>query len=182
MSSEMVRKIIGVIGLTLALLVLSIPDKAYAPAPIIKTVSEYNNQKYLDYLGPEPEPFEVTYVEVVEEPEFSKDDIDLMARVVMSEASILPIDGKQAVAATILNRYRSAEFPDTISGVIYAPGQFSTQDNGEPNEDCYTAVYAAIKYDCFPKNMYYFRRGHYHWWAHDYCQIGNTYFSTEGEN
>lgn len=178
----MVKRIVAGLCIGIFFTVAFMPDPKPIKTECIKTLSEYNNERYLKYIGQEPEPFIVTYVEPVIEPEFSKDDIDLMARVVMSEASILPIDGKQAVAATILNRYRSDEFPDTISGVIYAPGQFSTQDNGEPNEDCYTAVYAAIKYDCFPENMYYFRRGHYHWWAHDYCQIGNTYFSTEGEN
>ena len=44
---------------------------------------------------------------------------DLMARVVMSEASLLSFDGKCAVANTIVNRVLSDKFPSTIEEVIY---------------------------------------------------------------
>lgn len=186
MSPEMVKKIICIMGL---IVLVAIPSKVYAPAPepaniIGPSLSQYNHQRYLDYIGPEPEPFEVTYVEATEEPEkpeFTDEDIALMARVVMSEASLLPQDGKQAVAQTIINRYRSDKFPDTIYDVVYQPNQYSTHDNGEPNKACYDAVYAAIKYVGFPEDMYYFRRNYYHTWADDYCNIGNTYFSTEAK-
>jgi spore germination cell wall hydrolase CwlJ-like protein len=111
---------------------------------------------------------------------FVQSDIDLMARVVMSEASTQAFECKQAVAATILNRYYSEEFPNDISRVI--KGQYSTQDNGKPNEDCYAAVYATIAYrDAFPHNLYYFRNDYYHGFATDYTQIDDLYFSTKGE-
>ena len=126
-------------------------------------------------------------VSVVEETEpdlpswVTQEDIDLMARVVMSEASVLPFEGKQAVAQTIVNRFYSDKFPNNIEAVIMAPNQYSTQDNGDPNEECYEAVDAALRYEGFPPDMYYFRTGHYHKFAHPYIQIGNTYFSTETE-
>ena len=146
------------------------------------TISDYNKQRYLDYLGAETGPFIVTYLDPIIEPEFTDEEIDLMARVVMSEASVLSLDAKQAVAATIINRVRSGKFPDNVHDVVYAPSQYSTADNGDPNEDCYIAVHAAIEYDCFPEDMYYFRRDHYHHFGYPYCKIGNTYFSTEGRN
>jgi len=107
------------------------------------------------------------------------EDKALMARVVMSEASLLNFDGKCAVANTIINRVLSDKFPDTIEEVIYQRYQFSLADNGEPDAACYDAVEAALTYEQFPTDMFYFRTGHYHTFAEDYCQIGNTYFSRE---
>lgn len=118
---------------------------------------------------------------------FTQKDIDLMARVVMSEASTEPFDCKHAVAATIINRVFSPYFPDTVEEVI--AGQFSTQQNGEPTKECYDAVYAAINYpNAFPEDMFWFRTGHYHDWrdpvtgnkkVYDYQIFGRTYFSTK---
>lgn len=104
-------------------------------------------------------------------------DIDLMARVVMSEASVLNIDAKQAVAATIINRVKSNEFPDTVYGVVYQDNQYSTADNGDPDEECYAAVYAALKNECFPTDMYFFRSDYYHSFGTPYIQINGMYFS-----
>lgn len=126
---------------------------------------------------------------LVDHPEgfsFAQEDIDLMARVVMSETSTQPFDAKQAVASVILNRYFSDKYPDTISEVIFQPKQFSTADNGIPNQDCYDAVEAAIEYrDAFPPDMYWFRSGKYHsekpGKRYNYIQIKNMYFSTESD-
>ena len=104
---------------------------------------------------------------------------DLMARVVMSEASILPIEGKQAIAQTIVNRFFSDKYPNNIEAVCLQPYQYSTADNGTPDSECYAAVDAALTYIAFPEDMYYFRTGYYHEFAEDYIQIGNTYFSCE---
>lgn len=109
------------------------------------------------------------------------EEIELMVRVVMSEASILPLEGKQAVAQTIINRMYSSKFPNNIEAVINQPYQYSTADNGTPDSECYEAVEAACKYKAFPEDMYYFRAGKYHSFGYEYMNIGNTYFSTEGE-
>ena len=123
---------------------------------------------------------------VIVEPEtpmplYSDAEIDLMARVVMSEASILSIEGKQAVAQTILNRVASVHFPDTIEEVVHQPFQYSTANNGEPTDECYEAVKTAIDYpQAFPEDLYFFRTGHYHSYGIPYMHIGNTYFSQGG--
>ncbi|WP_066386423.1 cell wall hydrolase [Neobacillus mesonae] len=44
---------------------------------------------------------------------------DLMARLVRAEAEGEPYAGKVAVATVILNRVASADFPNTVRGVIY---------------------------------------------------------------
>lgn len=132
---------------------------------------------------PEAIPSENVYKACLDTPEkelYSQEDIDLMARVVMSEASTQSDDCKQAIASVILNRVRSDKYPNTVSEVVYSQSQFSVANNGQPTEDCYGAVYAAITYPgAFPSDMYWFRNSFYHSFAYEYCKIGNTYFSTE---
>jgi N-acetylmuramoyl-L-alanine amidase len=59
---------------------------------------------------------------------------DLLARLVRAEAETEPFSGKVEVALVVLNRVDSKQFPDTIEGVIYQPGQFTTVENGEINK------------------------------------------------
>lgn len=121
---------------------------------------------------------------VAEEPvpyliDVTDSDIDLMARVVMSEASVLGLECKQAIAQTIVNRVRSSKFPNTVEQVVYQKNQYSTQDNGKPNADCYAAVQQALRYEEHPLDMYYFRMWHYHKFGTPYMEIQNCYFSTK---
>lgn len=78
-------------------------------------------------------------------------DIDLMAQVVYAESKGEPYEGKVAVASVILNRVLSPGFPNTIEGVIFQPNAFSCVVDGKisvtPTEECYKAVYDAIKGD-----------------------------------
>ena len=55
------------------------------------------------------------------------DDLYLLAKVIESEAGSawLPEDWKMAVGEVVLNRVASPEFPDTLSDVVYQPGQYS---------------------------------------------------------
>ena len=56
----------------------------------------------------------------------STEDATLIVRTVWLEAGNQPIEGKRLVAAVILNRVDSEQFPDTVEGVLSAPGQFAT--------------------------------------------------------
>ena len=109
-----------------------------------------------------------------------QEDIDLMARCVMSEAGGQSDECKEAVATTILNRWMSPNYSDSIRIII--EDAYSTADNGPVTDACYLAVYSAIAwwgsdYAVVPKCIYYFRAGHYHTWALDYRKIGDLYFS-----
>ena len=72
----------------------------------------------------------------------------MMAKAVHGEARGENYTGKVAVAAVILNRVNSTQFPNTIKEVIYQPGAFSCVDdcqiNLKPNLDAYLAVSDAI--------------------------------------
>ena len=57
--------------------------------------------------------------------------VELLARLINGEARGEPYQGQVAVGAVILNRVKSANFPNTIAGVIYQKGQFSCIKDGQ---------------------------------------------------
>jgi len=57
----------------------------------------------------------------------------LLARAIYAEARGEPYTGQVAVGAVILNRVRSAQFPNTIAGVIYQNGAFTCVSDGQIN-------------------------------------------------
>ncbi|MDQ0193995.1 cell wall hydrolase [Paenibacillus wynnii] len=79
----------------------------------------------------------------------SEEEMHLLQKIVMAEAEGEPYQGKVAVANVVLNRLRSANFPDTIKEVIYQRSQFSPVANGrlkrvKPDQDSINAVNAAL--------------------------------------
>ena len=62
---------------------------------------------------------------------YRESELSLLARLVSGEARGEPYIGQVAVAAVVLNRVRSDEFPDTISGVIFQPGAFDAVWDGQ---------------------------------------------------
>lgn len=79
---------------------------------------------------------------------FSENDIQLMANAVYGEARGEPYIGQVAIAAVIINRVNSAEFPNTVSGVIFEPRAFTAVADGQiwlqPDETSRRAVMDAI--------------------------------------
>ena len=57
---------------------------------------------------------------------YSNSDVELLARVINAEARGESYTGQVAVGAVVLNRVQHASFPNTISGVIYQNGAFSS--------------------------------------------------------
>lgn len=60
-------------------------------------------------------------------------DLQLLARAINGEARGESYEGQVAVGAVILNRVKSADFPNTIAGVIYQPGAFTAVADGQIN-------------------------------------------------
>ena len=77
----------------------------------------------------------------------SKDMLELLARLINAEARGEPYKGQVAVGAVVMNRVKSSSFPDTISGVIYQKGQFSSVTDGQINKaiDNDSTVYKAAR-------------------------------------
>lgn len=63
----------------------------------------------------------------------SSANLDLLAKCVYAEARGEPYVGQVAVAAVVLNRVKSASFPNTIAGVIYQPWAFTAVNDGQIN-------------------------------------------------
>jgi N-acetylmuramoyl-L-alanine amidase len=57
-------------------------------------------------------------------------ELDLLARMIAAEAGDEPYQGKVAVGAVIVNRAKSSKFPNTLTAVMYQPGQFEPVQNG----------------------------------------------------
>lgn len=92
---------------------------------------------------------------------FSQNDIRLMANAVHGESRGEPYIGQVAVAAVILNRVNSSNFPNTVSGVIFQPGAFTAVADGQiwltPNGTSRKAVIDAINgWDPTGEAIYYF--------------------------
>jgi N-acetylmuramoyl-L-alanine amidase len=88
-------------------------------------------------------------------------DMKLMANAVYGEARGESFEGQVAVAAVILNRVKSASFPNTVSGVIFQPGAFTAVSDGQiyltPNENAKNAVRQALAgWDPTNGCIYYF--------------------------
>ena len=63
----------------------------------------------------------------------SNSNLNLLSRLVYSEARGETYTGQVAVAAVVLNRVKSSSFPNTISGVIYERGAFDAVSDGQIN-------------------------------------------------
>lgn len=120
-------------------------------------------------------------VEVVKEvdriPELMLSDEDkiLIAKLVQAEAGNQDYIGKRLVVDVVLNRYNNEIFPNTIAGVIYAPGQF-THPAGVYSDECWAAVEA----ECMERLDYeimYFRAGHFFSGRPQAYQHGGHFFS-----
>ena len=61
---------------------------------------------------------------------YTEADYQALLRIVEAEATGCDIVGKILVANVIINRVNSSKFPNTISGVIFSPNQFSPINDG----------------------------------------------------
>lgn len=77
------------------------------------------------------------------------DEYELLARVIMGEATGEPFTGMVAVGAVIINRTKDPAFPPTLAGVIYDPDAFESVTNGlmwssQPTDEMYRAAELAL--------------------------------------
>lgn len=91
----------------------------------------------------------------------------LLAALIQCEAGGEPYEGQVAVGAVVMNRVRSAAYPDSVHGVIYASGQFTPAMNGKVNrvyesgriyESCIKAAEEALSGVSNVGDLTHFRR------------------------
>lgn len=80
---------------------------------------------------------------------YTQEEWDMLAKIVYGEARGEIFTGQVAVAAVVLNRMDSTEFPNTMAGVIYQPGAFTCVSDGQyylqPDSNAYLAARAALE-------------------------------------
>lgn len=60
-----------------------------------------------------------------------QDDLYLLSHLISAEARGEEYQGQVAVGAVVINRTKHPSFPNTIAGVIYEPGAFSSVSDGQ---------------------------------------------------
>lgn len=91
----------------------------------------------------------------------NQNDINLLSKVIYSEARGEPYKGQVAVGAVVLNRVASSSFPNTLAGVVYQSGAFDAVSDGQinltPDETARKAAQDAINgWDPTSGCIYYF--------------------------
>lgn len=107
------------------------------PEVVYKTHTVYVEVPLADNNN-SPEPYYETVAETMTE-----DERELLAKIIYLEAGNQSITGQRAVAEVVFNRMLDDRFPQTLSEVIFAPGQFTTAayiNSAKPNEEQYTAI------------------------------------------
>lgn len=109
------------------------------------------------------------------------DTLMLLAALIHCEARGESYEGQVAVGAVVMNRVRSASFPNTIHGVIFAPGQFTpamgglvteVYESGKINQSCIDAAKEALSGVSNVGDRLFFRRNN----GRDGLVIGNHVF------
>ena len=102
----------------------------------------------------------------------TEEEIRLLSALIYCEAGNQSREGKVAVGNVVLNRIRSAKFPNTMKEVIYQRGQFSPVGSGwlswvlrkgEIPESCREAAIAALQGEAPVGNAIFFMRKNLHY-------------------
>ncbi len=92
---------------------------------------------------------------------FSSSEVYLLAKTIFAEGRGEPYSGQVAIGAVVLNRVRSDQFPNTISGVVYQKHAFTAVTDGQinltPNDTAMKAAKDAINgWDPTGGALYYY--------------------------
>ena len=97
----------------------------------------------------------------------SASELNILAALVQCEAGGESYEGQLAVASVVMNRVRSGAYPNTVTDVIYASGQFSPANStkmsnlaltGNIKASCLQAAQEAINGNCNVGDAMHFRR------------------------
>ena len=93
----------------------------------------------------------------------SATDVSLVAAIIQIEAGNEPYEGQVAVGAVVMNRVRSGAYANSVSGVIFARGQFATSRMSSvlakgPKASCVQAAQEAIAGSDPTGGLTHFRR------------------------
>ncbi|GIO43734.1 spore cortex-lytic enzyme [Paenibacillus apis] len=113
-------------------------------------------------------------------------EMDILAKIIYSEARGESYTGQVAVGAVVMNRIQSPDFPDTISEVVFQRGAFTAIDDGQywltPDRTAYLAAQDAVRgWDPSGGSLYYFNpntaTSSWIWSRTQNVKIGNHIFA-----
>ena len=108
-------------------------------------------------------------------------ELTMLYKCVMAEGGGESYRCQRMIAEVIVNRVLSGKFPNTVHGVISAPGQFSVYPNlmnkRTPSASVISACQEALQDASIPSGVMYFRAGHFFSSRRAYMNVDNTYFS-----
>lgn len=92
---------------------------------------------------------------------FTSSEVYLLAKTIYAEGRGEPYVGQVAIGAVVLNRVRSSDFPNSISGVVYQKHAFTAVSDGQinltPNETAMKAARDALNgWDPTGGALYYY--------------------------
>lgn len=111
----------------------------------------------------------------------SASELEILAALIQCEAGGEPYEGQVAVGAVVMNRVRCGGYPNNITDVIYASGQFTPASGGRMESlilnkttraSCMQAAQEAISGVCNVGDALHFRRNN----GRDGLVIGNHVF------
>ncbi|MBO9608193.1 MAG: spore cortex-lytic enzyme [Paenibacillaceae bacterium] len=116
----------------------------------------------------------------------NQSELDILAKVIYSEARGESYEGQVAVGAVVMNRIESGSFGDDIEDVVFQPGAFTAVSDGQynltPDETAYQAAEDAVRgWDPTGDALYYFNpktaTSAWIWSRPQTVQIGNHIFA-----
>ncbi|CAN7740600.1 spore cortex-lytic enzyme [Paenibacillus sp. LjRoot56] len=113
-------------------------------------------------------------------------ELDMLAKVIYSEARGESYEGQVAVGAVVMNRLKSSQFENTIQGIVFEVGAFTAVSDGQynltPDSQAYKAALEAVRgWDPTGGALYYFNpktaTSAWIWTRQQTVQIGNHIFA-----
>ncbi|UQZ84720.1 Spore cortex-lytic enzyme precursor [Paenibacillus konkukensis] len=113
-------------------------------------------------------------------------ELDILAKVIYSEARGESYEGQVAVGAVVMNRLQSGLYGDSIEDIVFQPGAFTAVADGQynltPDSTAYWAAQDAVRgWDPTGDALYYFNpktaTSKWIWSRPQTVQIGNHIFA-----
>lgn len=111
---------------------------------------------------------------------------DALSQMIMAEARGESFEVQYYITCTVLNRADSPLFPNTVAGVIYQtqPIQFYgawTSEKYEPTDGVLEAIQMALEENRTPSDLFYFTSEGWLPGTEPWLQVGNMWFSRQGD-
>ena len=111
---------------------------------------------------------------------YDSESLYWLSRIIYAESGNQSLEGKLAVGNVVMNRVRSARFPDTVKGVIFQKNQFSPAKSGSvyrtPNAESIAAAKLVLEgVEILPNALFFNLAG-----MNTYAARNRTYVATIG--